>query len=180
MKRIALIFATFFFVYIRVGLAQPHATKEEISPYSKTAFEEGRICFKEKNTDEAIAFFTSAIDSSNQFIEAFNYRGIAHCEAGHFYDAIDDFNAAIAAQPKYAIAYNNRGYVLLLIGGLEKAAVSDFTKAIDLSPSFAKAYYNRGIGLELLHQDHAACNDWTKASELQLAVPEDFFKTCKD
>ncbi len=164
----------------RTGRAQPNASSDQVNAYARQEFEAGVTRFSEKKIDEAIALFTDAIDSATQFTVAYNFRGIAHCEAGHFYDAIEDFNAAIAKRPDYALAYNNRGYVLLLIGGLEKAALADFTKAIELKPDFAKAYYNRGIALELLRRDNSACRDWQKARELQMAVPDDFFKTCKD
>ena len=45
--------------------------------------------------------------------------------------AIEDFNRAIALNPNYADAYNNRGFVYIEKGNMTKAA-TDFQKACDL------------------------------------------------
>jgi len=43
-----------------------------------------------------------------------------------------------------AIAYANRGYALMGMGGASQLAIPDFDKAIQLDPDYAWAYANRG------------------------------------
>ena len=56
---------------------------------------------------------------------AYNHRGLAYRHSGGLADAIEDYSAAIAINPVYALAYNNRGYVYEAQGRKEDA-IADF------------------------------------------------------
>ena len=57
--------------------------------------------------------------------------------------SIADFNVAIRLDPKFAFAYNNRGFSYARKGDLDRA-ISDFGEAIRLDPRYVLAYINRG------------------------------------
>ena len=57
--------------------------------------------------------------------------------------AIADYNESIRLDPKYAIAYNNRGDAWYHKKEYDKA-IADFNEAIRLDPKTAVAYSNRG------------------------------------
>ncbi|GAB4329326.1 MAG: tetratricopeptide repeat protein [Bacteroidales bacterium] len=104
-------------------------------------------------------------------------RGPADMAIGHFfrgnlYDmkgqpekALQDFSRAIELNPKYTVAYNNRGIVNGMLGNYQ-AALNDFNKAIELNPEYADAYYNRGNVNYYLKQFIEACSDWSQAAYL--------------
>jgi lipoprotein NlpI len=54
-----------------------------------------------------------------------------------------DYDQAIALDPKYAKAYNNRGYAYITKGDLDRA-MADYDQAIALDPKSAYAYNGRG------------------------------------
>jgi len=69
-------------------------------------------------------------------------RGLAY----HFTDgqrAIEDYNEAIRLDPKFALAYNNRGAAYGDKNERDRA-IADYSEAIRLDPKYAEAYYNRG------------------------------------
>jgi tetratricopeptide (TPR) repeat protein len=57
--------------------------------------------------------------------------------------AIADFNEAIKLDPKFALAYNNRGQAYFFIKDNDRA-IADQNDAIRLDPKFVEAYNDRG------------------------------------
>ena len=49
--------------------------------------------------------------------------------------------------PKYAMAFTNRGNAYLHCGDLDIAAISDYDEALDLGLIVASVYCNRGVCL---------------------------------
>ena len=73
-----------------------------------------------------------------------NFRlGWLRDELGEKQKALVAYNQAIALNPQYATAYNNRGALRNKQGDLAGARI-DYDLAIALDPQDAKAYYNRG------------------------------------
>ncbi|MBI5395709.1 MAG: tetratricopeptide repeat protein [Verrucomicrobia bacterium] len=64
-------------------------------------------------------------------------------DKGDYDGAIADYNRALELDPKYALAYNNRGLVKSNKGD-QDAAIADFDRALELDPKLAFAYNNRG------------------------------------
>ena len=60
--------------------------------------------------------------------------------------AISHYNAAIKANRKDEVAWNNKGAVLLSLNRL-KEALSCFDRALELSPEYSDAWCNRGLVL---------------------------------
>jgi tetratricopeptide (TPR) repeat protein len=74
-------------------------------------------------------------------------------------------NKAIEINPKYAMAYYNRGIPHSNKGQYDKA-IADYTKAIELNPKYAGAYVNRGYVFNKIGQKEKACSDWKRACQL--------------
>ncbi len=72
---------------------------------------------------------------------------------------------AIGLDPKYTIAYNNRGYAKLFLEQYE-SALEDFNFAIKLKPNSALIYYNRGKVNIYLHRFQQAKSDYEVALKL--------------
>ena len=76
------------------------------------------------------------------------------------------WDRAIAANPKVAESYNNRG---LAFYNLERhqQAINDFSQAIRMKPEYAEAFNNRGNAYYALDQYEKAEADFNKSLELK-------------
>jgi len=80
--------------------------------------------------------------------------------------AISEYNKALEINPKYVLAYLERGWAYRLKDYYEEA-MSDYNKAIEINPKYALAYRTRGnfYSLSLDYYDEAI-SDFTKAIEI--------------
>jgi tetratricopeptide (TPR) repeat protein len=76
-------------------------------------------------------------------------RGNQRYQRGNLDQAISDFGTALAFDPSFTQAYNNRAVTLQQKGELEPA-VEDYTRAIELD-----SFFNRGLA-HLVQNDHEA------------------------
>ncbi|KAF5427726.1 Tetratricopeptide (TPR) repeat, partial [Candidatus Methanophagaceae archaeon] len=72
---------------------------------------------------------------------------------------------AIELNPKYVMAYYNRGNAYGKLKQYEEA-IEDYSKAIELDPNDAEAYNNRGTAYDELQHQEEAIGDYSKAIEL--------------
>src|SRR3990167_4842469 len=80
-------------------------------------------------------------------------------------DAIEAYTSAIALDPNYAAAYNNRGDAYANKGQYDRA-IEDYNKAIALDPNYADAYGNRGNAYRNKGHIDRAIEDYNKAIAL--------------
>ena len=92
--------------------------------------------------------------------------------------AIEAYSDAIALDPRYAVAYINRGVAYFRSGEVDKAiddysqaivlqtAIANYNKAIELDPDLAVAYYYRGLAYAEKGDFDEAIADFTKAIKL--------------
>ena len=88
---------------------------------------------------------------------------------GRYEDALDLLNQALDQSPKYAQAFNARGFVHLLMLNYTQA-VADFSEAIRLKPDYANAFHNRAVALRKLSKTTDAEADEKNASRFMAVV----------
>ena len=94
-----------------------------------------------------------------------NNRGNAYITLGRYQQAINDYDAAIRIDPRFAKAYVNRGVALTYIHEYKKA-LHDFNTALDLDIQDSSVYFNRGNVFKALGFYERALEDYTKALSL--------------
>ena len=133
---------------------------------------------KRDDHNEIIEICTQIINhpdtNDEQRAKAYNGYGIAHSHKGEFDRAIQDYDKAIEANPKYADVYNNRGIVYNNKGEFDRA-IQDYSKAIELNPKHAKIYLNRGIAYADKREHDHAIQDYSKAIELKSDYVEAYY-----
>ncbi len=107
---------------------------------------------------------TLALDPCNWV--ALTNRGFARGDATA---SRADYDASIRCNPRYALAYFNRGNLRHEQGDLSGAA-SDHSKVIELQPDDPRAYNNRGWARQSLGDFAGAADDYERA--LALAAPD--------
>jgi len=88
-----------------------------------------------------------------------------HAE-GDVHGALVDFESAIAADPSWAEAWNNRGAARQALGD-PAGALADFDRALEINPRSAEAYNNRGLVHHLLGERVRALADFDQALQLR-------------
>jgi tetratricopeptide (TPR) repeat protein len=120
--------------------------------------------------DARLAACSRLIDAGNgtraELASAHYARGNAYRQKSLFALALEDFNAAIAANPALSDAYGDRGITLIIVGRFADA-IPDFTRVIETYPQLAYAYYNRGLCYELLGLDDLAIEDISRSIEIE-------------
>jgi tetratricopeptide (TPR) repeat protein len=85
-------------------------------------------------------------------------------QAGNYQGALNDYNQAIQLDPKYASAYNSRGFLKENQLGDIAGALADYNQAIQVDPKFEVALNNRGyLKLNKQKDVQGALADYNKA-----------------
>ncbi len=101
-----------------------------------------------------------AVKSAKDYFDS----GRAAQQRGEYKKAVEDYDEAIALNPKYAIARYNRGNTHLVLNN-NQDAIEDYSAALELNPKYADAYSNRGVAKYNLKDYQGALEDYTKAVE---------------
>lgn len=112
------------------------------------------------------------LSSANpQDAQAYYFRGLSRLDQGDAWEAIADFNKALASKSNYTPElYFNIGNARTLISSVDStrgpSAIQAYTRAIEANAGFADAYYNRALA-HLENKDKPqAIADFQKAAEL--------------
>lgn len=70
-------------------------------------FIQGNVAYKKGNFEEAIKFYSEAIEKTPKFADAYNNRGIVKREMGNIEGAILDFEKAVEIDNKFSMAKYN-------------------------------------------------------------------------
>jgi tetratricopeptide (TPR) repeat protein len=79
---------------------------------------------------------------------------------------IQKYNKSIELDPRFAIAYNNRGIALFNLTKFNES-IKDFEMAINIDPNYADAWYNYGNALCQLNRTTEANDAFNKARDLK-------------
>jgi len=107
----------------------------------------------------------SVLIQKDAIILLYFYRGNLHLKMNYPDKAIADYTRVIELDPKYAIAFGNRGLAQKTKGNV-KQAIADYSMAIELDTASVPAYINRGNTYQDLDNIKQAIADYTKAIQL--------------
>jgi tetratricopeptide (TPR) repeat protein len=98
----------------------------------------GYIYGLQGDQDQAIAYYTRALEQNPSLASAYNNRGVAYLEQGgenNLQRAISDFGQAIELAPTFAAPYFNRGLAYFALGGAyDGQSLTDLRQAQALQP----------------------------------------------
>lgn len=94
-----------------------------------------------QRNEEAIPFYTKALEIRPNFLEARLNRAIVEISSGHYADAEQDASLYLQSAPPTATAFNVRGSARKALGKLEES-VADYRQAIALQPTLIAPYIN--------------------------------------
>ncbi len=126
---------------------------------------------------EAIDWFTVAIERDNRLFRAYLGRAQAHLRMGEaaanldeamqsFSRAVEDYSRIIELNPQRHSTYGNRGIAYKLMDRPAEA-LEDFDHLIQYFPDNEKAWYNRGNTFFDLGRTDDAIKDYTEAIKLR-------------
>ena len=85
--------------------------------------------------------------------------------------AIAEYSKAVYSDPKYSLAYYNRGYCFFLLDKSNEA-LTDFDKVLELDPYNEKAYFMRGSIHEFYGDLGSALENYQEAARIDPAFSE--------
>ena len=112
-------------------VSKPHRT------LAKVVLPTGRYAY-------TIFLCEKALVLDSDLIEPYVVMAKARIRLNQFGKARENFNKAIELNPRFVLAYSDRGIIWKEKREYDKA-IADFTKAIELNPRFVQAYGGRGF-----------------------------------
>ena len=150
-------------ILIISGCAGGQPRTMDAEPY----FHRGNARAEKGRYDQAIAYYTKAIEINPRFFEAYFFRGKTWVERGHLDRAIADYNKALEINPgNENTPYNMyywRGRAWDRKGHYDRA-ITDFGKALEIEPHHANAH--NVLAWILATSPDAGYRDGVKAVEL--------------
>lgn len=149
--------------YLQDGIEQLQKGVELVPTYND-AWYHMAIAYKElKDNPNALRCFEKARNEKySKDAEFLVAQGVSMGEAKMFDKAFENFNAAIAINPKSSEAYNNMGIYLTDAGKLNEALVS-LNKSVELKKDNENAVYNIGNVYRIAGDFRKAIEYYTKA-----------------
>jgi tetratricopeptide (TPR) repeat protein len=127
-------------------------------------------CFENGSPDQTIeacsAVIAGGLVGRKDLATAFKNRGNALDDKGQYDRAIQDYDHAIAINPKDADAFNNRGTTYRAKGQYD-LAIQDYDQALRLTPNSAMALNNRCFAEALMGQLEEALADCNESLRLR-------------
>lgn len=100
--------------------------------------------------------------------------GMKHYSSKEYRLAVKDFDRAIALDPKYSIAYYDRGLSYLMMDDT-LSSVTDLKKAVALNPNQKEAYLTLGFIHVITNDNSGAVSYFTQALDIDPDYKESYF-----
>ena len=101
------------------------------------------------------------------------FKGIIEGKSGGQKKAVEFFSEAIRIDPRFVLAYYNRGVAWQQLGNAQRA-IDDYTQTLRLKPDLADAYGSRGAAYESLGRFEQAIKDYGEAIRLAPKIAENY------
>ena len=122
------------------GSSSVSVAQFKVPEKARKLYNKGNEALQKNKLDDAKKFAAKALEVYPQFAEALTLRGILRMSDGQTADGMADFDAAIKADPSYALAYTTMGAALNHAQKFDEASRT-LLRAIALQPSGWQAYY---------------------------------------
>jgi len=140
---------------------------------AKSIHKEGlALSFREGKYQEAIPYFTRAIEMDPSFAFAWHDRGVCLRETGRDEEALKDFDKAVELLPNDEELIYSRGDLLKKIGILKgerkiiDSAVRALNRTLEINPDHANAWNSLGICMKELGKNETAQQYFDRSNEL--------------
>ncbi|MBI5404373.1 MAG: tetratricopeptide repeat protein [Ignavibacteriae bacterium] len=131
-------------------------------------FEMGFDSYFDRNFEDAISYFSRAIQIKPDYTEAYLYRGEARSDYGRYSDALADFDKVIKLDSVNFDAYFQKCITEYRMGNYEEA-LRDCDRSILMRPPYDMAYYFRAKIKRELQDYEGAISDCNEAIGLMPA-----------
>ena len=149
------------------GISDKNGNVEDRSEREAEYFHsQGYAMRKAGNYEQAILFYSKALQFKPNFFKVLFNRGFAYDQLSHFSKAIADYDKAIRIDPHNPYTYYNRGISLDRSSQYDHA-IRDFSTAIQLCPQKSDFYHNRGFAYRKKCDYRNAISDYTTAIAIQ-------------
>jgi len=125
----------------------------------------GDDCRAHKDYQQAVKYFSVALEQDKKNGKIYNKRGLAELSAGDYASARSDFAKTTKYDRKYADGWNNLGAIYYVEKNYRVAA-KYFQKAISLDENRAPFHVNLGVTWFTLDDLDRAMQEYTRAAEL--------------
>jgi tetratricopeptide (TPR) repeat protein len=115
---------------------------------------------------EAVQRYDRLVDPANPDSLALYRRAVALDASGQTDKALEDYSAAIKADPKSSLAFLGRGVLLAVRKRAYDRAIADFDRVLALEPDNVEALVSRGDAFSLLGDPGRAMADLNRAVAL--------------
>lgn len=134
-------------------------------------FQMGNQALSNGQFERAIEMYNLSLKEDAKYTPAINNRGVAKMELDHPYEAILDYNQAIAIQTGYKDAMLNRAYAYEATGQFEKA-LRDVDAVLALAPDSSFIHFYKGLVETKLKRYDVAYQSFLTSDSLNPMNPE--------
>ncbi len=124
-----------------------------------------------RSYDEALAYYSSALEIDPRYSEYYNERGSVYLRMGRVPEAIADYRKAAELSAPYHEVFTNLGQAQKLAGDAA-SAIDAYTRALDLDPRQFLPLVGRAQAYELAGEAEAALADYDAALGLDASDPQ--------
>jgi tetratricopeptide (TPR) repeat protein len=135
------------------------------SQSAEECFKEAEQKFKTGNYQEAVDWYSKAIQSDGNNLNYFFKRGFAYGLLNKYEEAILDYSRIIEKQGDHIYALTSRGSAYNKLGKYNEA-MSDFNHVLEIDPKNQEAFNNRGWCKKFLGDMDGACKDWHQSKKM--------------